>query len=87
SSDSSEDSVGSHALRVILFGTILTSIPIIPVVPTEVPNAPVDLIVAPEVGAVFVISPTGVLNLVDYSSSSDSGPSEDFLPVTPELPL
>ncbi|GJR71276.1 hypothetical protein Tco_0083641, partial [Tanacetum coccineum] len=39
------------------------------------------------VGAVFVISPTGVLNLVDYSSSSDSDPSKDSLPIARELPL
>ncbi|GJT53920.1 hypothetical protein Tco_0988974 [Tanacetum coccineum] len=46
----------------------------------EVPIAPADLIVAPEVGVIYVISPTGVLNLVDYSSSTDSNPSEDSLP-------
>ncbi|GJS03398.1 hypothetical protein Tco_0319906 [Tanacetum coccineum] len=87
SSDSSEESVGSHVPRVILFGTIPTSIPVIPVVPAEVPIAPADPLVAPEVGAVSVISPTRVLDLVDYSSSSDSDPSEDSLPVAPELPL
>ncbi|GJX98261.1 hypothetical protein Tco_0355280, partial [Tanacetum coccineum] len=87
SSDSSDESVGSHVPRVILFGTIPTSIPVIPVVPAEVPIAPADPLVAPEVGAVSVISPTGVLDLVDYSSSSDSDPSEDSLPVAPELPL
>ncbi|GJS43532.1 putative ribonuclease H-like domain-containing protein [Tanacetum coccineum] len=86
-SDSSKESVGSHVLRVILFGTIPTSIPVIPVVSTEVPIALADPLVAPEVGAVFVISPTGVLDLVDYSSSFDSNPSEYSLPVTPELPL
>ncbi|GJU94415.1 hypothetical protein Tco_1319171 [Tanacetum coccineum] len=43
--------------------------------------------VTPEVGAVPVISPTGVLDLVDYSSSSDSDPSEDSLPPVPDLPL
>ncbi|GJT97074.1 hypothetical protein Tco_1092592 [Tanacetum coccineum] len=68
SSDSSEESVGSHALRVILFGTIPTSILVISVI-LEVPIAPVDLIVAPEVGAVSVISPTGVLDLVADSES------------------
>ncbi|GKF81757.1 hypothetical protein Tco_0240359, partial [Tanacetum coccineum] len=62
-------------------------IPAILVVPAEVPIAPADLIVAPEVGAVSVISPTGVLDLVDYSSSSDSDPSKDSLHVAPELPL
>ncbi|GJR72917.1 putative reverse transcriptase domain-containing protein [Tanacetum coccineum] len=85
--DSSDESMGSHVLRVILFGTIPTSIPVILVVPAEVPIAPVDPLVAPEVGAVSVISPTGVLDLVDYSSSSDSDPSEDSLPVAPALPL
>ncbi|GJT59632.1 putative reverse transcriptase domain-containing protein [Tanacetum coccineum] len=86
-SNSSEESVGSHATRVIIFGTIPTSIPIIPVVPAEVPIAPVDPLVAPKVGAVYVISPTGELDLVDYSSSFDFYPSEDSLPVAPELPL
>ncbi|GJV00634.1 hypothetical protein Tco_1329904, partial [Tanacetum coccineum] len=87
SSDSSEESVGSHVPRVILFGTIPTSILVIPVVPTEVSIAPADPLVAPEVGAVSFISPTGVLDLVDYSSSSDSDPLEDSLPVALELPL
>ncbi|GKD96906.1 hypothetical protein Tco_1380803 [Tanacetum coccineum] len=58
--------------------------PCYPVVTDEVPIAPVDPIVAPEVGAVYVISPTGVLDLVDYSSSSDSDPSEDSLHVDSE---
>nr|GFD56047.1 hypothetical protein [Tanacetum cinerariifolium] len=57
------------------------------VVPAEVSVAPADLIVALEVGAVSVISPTRVLDLVDYSSSSDSDPSEDSFPIAPELPL
>nr|GEU55269.1 hypothetical protein [Tanacetum cinerariifolium] len=85
--DSSEESVGSHVLRVILFGTIPTSIPIIHVVVVEVPIAPADLLVASEVGVVFVILSTRVLDLVDYSSFSDSDPSEDSLPLAPELPL
>ncbi|GKG58182.1 hypothetical protein Tco_0589793, partial [Tanacetum coccineum] len=75
-SDSFEESVGSHVPRVILFGTIPTIIPIILVVPVEVPIAPADPLVAPKVGAVSVISSTGVSDLVDYSSSSDSDPSE-----------
>ncbi|GJR62461.1 reverse transcriptase domain-containing protein [Tanacetum coccineum] len=83
SSDLSEESVGSHATRVILFGAIPAIIPII----HEVPIVPTDPIVTPEVGAVPVVSPTGVLDLVDYSSSSDSDPSEDSLPPTPVLPL
>ncbi|GKG48313.1 hypothetical protein Tco_0510198, partial [Tanacetum coccineum] len=60
---------------------------VILVVPAEVPIAPVDPLVAPKVGAVPFILPTIVLDLVDYSSSSDSNPSEDSLPVAPELPL
>ncbi|GJU29266.1 reverse transcriptase domain-containing protein [Tanacetum coccineum] len=82
SSYSSKETVGSHVPRVILFGTIPTSIP---VVHAEVPNAPADPLVAPEVGVVSVISPTRVLDLVDYSSSSDT--LEDSLPVALELPL
>ncbi|GKF78383.1 hypothetical protein Tco_0233951, partial [Tanacetum coccineum] len=61
--------------RVILFGTIPTSIPVIPAV---VPITPADPLVAPEVGAVLVLSPTRVLDLVDNLSSSNSDPSEDF---------
>ncbi|GKE68445.1 hypothetical protein Tco_1526517, partial [Tanacetum coccineum] len=60
---------------------------VIPVVPTKVPIVHVDPLVAPEVGAVSVISPTGVLDLVDYSSSFDSDPLEDSLPLALELPL
>ncbi|GJZ28277.1 ribonuclease H-like domain-containing protein [Tanacetum coccineum] len=60
-SDSSEESVGSHAPRVILFGTI-----------------PAIILVIPDCSI-----------LVDYSSSSDSDPSEDSLPIAPtsEFPL
>ncbi|GJV03519.1 hypothetical protein Tco_1337088 [Tanacetum coccineum] len=86
-SDSSEESVGYHVPRVILFGTICTCIPVIPVVLTKVPIIPVDPLVTPEVGAVSVILPTGVLDLVDYSSSFDSDPSEYSLPPALELPL
>ncbi|GJW12120.1 hypothetical protein Tco_1577947 [Tanacetum coccineum] len=75
--------MGSHAPRVILFSDIPTIIPIIP----EVPIVSTDLIVAPEVGTVSVVSPTEVLDLVDYSSSSASDPSEDSLPPKPDLPL
>ncbi|GJT35360.1 putative reverse transcriptase domain-containing protein [Tanacetum coccineum] len=82
-SDSSEESVGSHASRVILFGAIPAIIPVIP----EVPVVLIDSIVAPEVGTVSVVSPAGALDLVDYSSSSDSDPSEDSSPPIPDLPL
>ncbi|GJW47818.1 putative reverse transcriptase domain-containing protein [Tanacetum coccineum] len=81
-SSESEESVGSHAPRVILFGTIPTIIPVIPEVPI-VPAGPLD---APKVRAVSVTSPARVLDLVDYSSFA-SDPSEDSLPPAPELPL
>ncbi|GJS95675.1 hypothetical protein Tco_0802643 [Tanacetum coccineum] len=86
-SNSYKDSVGSHVPRVILFDAIPAIIPVIPVVPAEVPIVPVDPLVAPEVGAVYVTSPAGVLDLVDYSSSFDSDPSEESLPLAPKLPL
>ncbi|GJS35807.1 hypothetical protein Tco_0534189 [Tanacetum coccineum] len=83
SSDSSGESEGSHAPRVILFGALSAIIHVIP----DLPIVPTNPIVAPEVGTVLVVSPTGVLDLVDYSSSSDSDPLEDFLPPVPDLPL
>ncbi|GJU31403.1 hypothetical protein Tco_1174992 [Tanacetum coccineum] len=82
-SDSSEEIVGSHAPRVTLFGVIPAIIPVIP----EVPVVPANPIVTLEVGAVLVVSPAGVLDLVDYSPSSDFDPSEDSLPPAPDLPL
>ncbi|GJR52624.1 hypothetical protein Tco_1403145 [Tanacetum coccineum] len=81
--DPSEESVGSHAPRVILFGVIPAIIPVIP----KVPIVPANPIVAPEVGIVSVVLPTGVLDLVDCSHSSDSDPSKDSLPPIPDLPL
>ncbi|GJV53945.1 hypothetical protein Tco_1449686 [Tanacetum coccineum] len=86
SSDSSDESVGSHVPRVIVFGAIPAIIPVIPVIPAEVPIVPADLLVAPEVGAVSVTLTAGVLDLVDYLSS-DSDPSKNSLPPAPELPL
>ncbi|GJV54610.1 hypothetical protein Tco_1455615 [Tanacetum coccineum] len=86
SSDSSEESVGSHVPRVILFGAIPAIIPVIHVIPAEVPIVPTDPLVAPEVGAVSVTSPAGVPDLVDYSSSSGSGQSEDSLPLAEQRP-
>ncbi|GJX62850.1 putative reverse transcriptase domain-containing protein [Tanacetum coccineum] len=68
---------------VILFGAIHAIIPVIP----EVPVVPADPIVTPKVGAVSVVSPSGVLDLVDYSPSSDSDPLKDSLPPAPDLPL
>ncbi|GJW91822.1 hypothetical protein Tco_0169375 [Tanacetum coccineum] len=69
--------------RVILFGAIPAIIPVISVVLV----VPSDPIVTPEVGAISVVSPSGVLDLVDYSPSSASDPSDDTLPPTPDLPL
>ncbi|GJY01576.1 hypothetical protein Tco_0359728 [Tanacetum coccineum] len=69
--------------RLILFGVIPAIIPVIP----EVPVVPADPIIAPEEGTVSAVSPVGVLDLVDYSSSSDSDPLEDSLPPAPDLPL
>ncbi|GJU64023.1 hypothetical protein Tco_1245858 [Tanacetum coccineum] len=83
SSDSSKESVDPHVTRVILFGAIPAIIPVILEVPAEVPIVPTDPLVAPEVGAVSVTSPTEVLDLVDYSSS-DSDPSKDSLPPAPD---
>ncbi|GKB58193.1 hypothetical protein Tco_0914379 [Tanacetum coccineum] len=83
SSDSSKESMGSHTPRMILFGVIPTIIPVIP----EVPIVLADPIVTPEDRTVSVVLPTRVLDLVDYSYSSDSDPSEDSLPPVPDLPL
>ncbi|GJS68300.1 putative reverse transcriptase domain-containing protein [Tanacetum coccineum] len=83
SSDTSEESVVFHAPQVILFGVIPAIIPAIP----EVPIVPADPIVTPEVGAVSVVSPSGVLDLLDYSPFSDSDLSEDSLPPIPDLLL
>ncbi|GJZ73894.1 putative reverse transcriptase domain-containing protein [Tanacetum coccineum] len=83
SSDSSKESVGSHATRVILFGHIPTVIPVI----LEIPIILADPTVAPEVGVVSVLSPARAFDLVDYSSSFDSDPPEDSLPPIPDLPL
>ncbi|GKF84388.1 hypothetical protein Tco_0249286, partial [Tanacetum coccineum] len=83
SSDTFEGSVGSYAPRVILLGVIPAIIPAI----LEVPIVPADPIVALEVGTVSVVSPSEVLDLVDYSPSSNSDPSEDSLPPAPYFPL
>ncbi|GKG50591.1 hypothetical protein Tco_0521691, partial [Tanacetum coccineum] len=48
---------------------------------------PADPIVALKEGTVSVVSPAEVLDLVEYSSSFDSDPSEDSLPHVPDLPL
>ncbi|GJX58071.1 hypothetical protein Tco_0289461 [Tanacetum coccineum] len=56
-----------------------------PVIPIS-PDSFEESVVVPVGGAVFVTSPIGVLDLVDYSSS-DYDPSEDSLPPAPELSL
>nr|GEU80342.1 nucleotide-binding alpha-beta plait domain-containing protein [Tanacetum cinerariifolium] len=50
-------------------------------------NSSEESVVASDVGAISVILPTEVLDLVDYSSSSDFDPSYDSLPIAQELPL
>ncbi|GKF64157.1 hypothetical protein Tco_0187605, partial [Tanacetum coccineum] len=60
--DSSEDSVGTPAVRVILFGTIPTTIPDTLVIPTEIP------IIAPTIPP----SPDYTPASPDYSPASDS---------------
>ncbi|GJU10513.1 hypothetical protein Tco_1132909 [Tanacetum coccineum] len=52
----------------------------------SVPIVPIDPLVVPVGGAIFVTSPIGVLDLVDYSSSN-SDLSEDSLPPALELSL
>ncbi|GKF98294.1 hypothetical protein Tco_0297077, partial [Tanacetum coccineum] len=83
SSYSSEESVGSRAPRVILFGAIPAIILVIP----EVPIGLADPLVASDMGTILVVSPTGVLDLMDYSSSSDFDPSDDSLPPVSDFPL
>ncbi|GKF95559.1 hypothetical protein Tco_0288294, partial [Tanacetum coccineum] len=74
SSDSSEESVGSHAPRVILFGVIPVIIPVIP----KVPIVLVDPIVAPEAG-------TRILYLRGFFTFGSS--SHDTLTPLSEFPL
>ncbi|GJV98729.1 putative reverse transcriptase domain-containing protein [Tanacetum coccineum] len=83
----------------VLCPAIILGYPEVPIVPAnpivtqdypcypEVPIVPVDPLVAPDVGTVLVISPAGVLDLLDYSSSFDSDPSEYSSPHIPDLPL
>nr|GEV41280.1 putative reverse transcriptase domain-containing protein [Tanacetum cinerariifolium] len=71
SSNSSNESVGSPASRVILFGDIPTIIPSIYVVASETSTtAPVISSVAPVVKTTIVASPTGLCGLVSYSNSN-----------------
>ncbi|GKE60099.1 hypothetical protein Tco_1510466, partial [Tanacetum coccineum] len=79
SSDTSEESVGSRAPQVILFGVIPAIIPVI----LEVSVVPADPIVTLEAWA----ETRGAQGAVDYSPSSNSDPLEDSLPPAPDLPL
>ncbi|GJS40461.1 hypothetical protein Tco_0565504, partial [Tanacetum coccineum] len=80
---SSEESVGSHAPRVILFGAIPAIIPIIP----EVPIVPADLIVSPEVRTVSVVSPAGVNGESEPAEQRPVSLSHDTLAPLSEFPL
>ncbi|GJR01021.1 putative reverse transcriptase domain-containing protein [Tanacetum coccineum] len=68
-----EESVGSNAPQVILFGTIPTSIPVFPVVPAEVPIALADPTVSPEDS--FPIAPE--LPLVSPFLCSDNSEADN----------
>ncbi|GJZ44482.1 reverse transcriptase domain-containing protein [Tanacetum coccineum] len=73
-SDSSEESVGSHAPRVILFGVIPVIIHVIP----EVPIVPADPIVTPEDS----LPPAPDLPLVSPFLCSDNSEADEF-PLAP----
>nr|GEU72175.1 hypothetical protein [Tanacetum cinerariifolium] len=77
-------SAGNRLWQSLLF--LFRQGPYIPVILVEVPIVLADPLVAPKVGAVSVTLPNGVLDMVDYSSSSDSDPSEDSLPLALEDP-
>ncbi|GJU36605.1 reverse transcriptase domain-containing protein [Tanacetum coccineum] len=77
SSDSSDESVGSPASRVILFGNIPTVIPSTSVVAPE--TSTIALVIsstAPVVETTLVASPTGLCGLVTYSGSDFDSPDE-----------
>nr|GFA78783.1 hypothetical protein [Tanacetum cinerariifolium] len=74
--NSSDESVGSVMPQVILYGTILI----------EVPVVPADLPVALEVRTAVVASHVWELDLESHSSS-ETGPSESPLPQVPVAPM
>ncbi|GJY82392.1 putative reverse transcriptase domain-containing protein, partial [Tanacetum coccineum] len=80
---SSEESVGSHAPRVILFGAIPAIIPII----LEVPIVPADPIVTLEVGAVPDVSPTRADGESEPAEQRPVSSSHDTLAPLLEFPL
>nr|GEU55663.1 hypothetical protein [Tanacetum cinerariifolium] len=88
-SDLSKESVGSHVPQVILFGTIPTSIPVIPMVPAEVPISPEDSL--PVALKLPLVSPFLCTNESD--TDSESKPAEqrperhEYLTPSFEFPL
>ncbi|GJT52435.1 hypothetical protein Tco_0978592, partial [Tanacetum coccineum] len=94
SSDSSEDSVGTPAGRVILFGTIPTTIPdTTPVItpPTTQTDTPVIPTETPIIAPTIPPSPDYTPASPDYSPASDSesdpseDPSSDHIPPLPDI--
>ncbi|GKC38803.1 hypothetical protein Tco_1051187, partial [Tanacetum coccineum] len=92
--DSSEDSIGTPAGRVILFGTISTTIPdTIPVItpPTTQTNTTVILTETPIIAPIIPPSPDYTPASLDYSPASDSesnlseDPSSDHIPPLPAM--
>ncbi|GKA14405.1 hypothetical protein Tco_0694051, partial [Tanacetum coccineum] len=83
SSDTSEESVGSHAPRVIFFCAIPAIIHAIP----EIPIVPADPIVTPGVGAVSVISPSGADGESDPAEQRPVSSSRDTLAPLSLFPL
>ncbi|GKD99090.1 hypothetical protein Tco_1382987 [Tanacetum coccineum] len=88
SSDSSEDSVGTTAGRVILFGTILTTIS--DTTPYMIPpTTHIDTIQIPTVSPTIPSLPDYTPASPDYSSASDmkfdpsNDPSSDHIPPPP----
>ncbi|GJX16461.1 hypothetical protein Tco_0217293 [Tanacetum coccineum] len=79
SSDSSEDSVGTPAGRVILFGTIPTTIPDATLFVTS-PTTHIDITPIPIVSPTIPPSPDYTPTSPDYSPASDTefDPSEDL---------
>ncbi|GKD24591.1 hypothetical protein Tco_1230805, partial [Tanacetum coccineum] len=92
SSDSSEESVGTSTARVILFGTIPTTIPSttraadVPVIHDDTSLIPTDtLTISPIVPTILPIAPT-IQSRVAARSSPPSSPIRQILPAPPGLP-
>ncbi|GJS23287.1 putative reverse transcriptase domain-containing protein [Tanacetum coccineum] len=79
---------GIRCLAVDVFACYLVMVALVISISSDTSEESVaDPIVAPEVGTVVVVSPSRVLDLVDYLPSSDFDPSKDSLPPLPDLPL